>query len=837
MEEKGDSMQRRLLSRLLKLAALSGTLFVGVRTCGSLFGGRSALVATINVSKEGAVAQQNPAGIVAGSARSSNAISAANAKKGNDGGGKKAKPPNMHSAAPADAVPPRPRNTRPRSSTTTVTQAKTTTYANGKRFPRRWLQFFSEQELSKSQQVADSLAEEVRDEMSFCWENYKKQAWGYDEVHPLRGGGRNTMGGIAVTILDSLDTLFLMDMKDEFFEAVDWIIGRNTTLSSRLAGSKVTSSNHNRNSATTQAGGPESERHANGLDFSRAGKASVFEIVIRGLGGLLGAYTMLTDGGNADFVSSTTSRPGEHDHGLTASRAALLLEKATDLGSRLLRAFTHSKSVFPLKEVQIGDVTRGWRTERATNIAEVGSLQLEFRALANFTNDFAQFKVLPDKSVTALIDIAEAHERRGLIPLEVTESSGDEDEGLLRELFGLPANHALGGGRGTNTNEAVVSSIDDPSSERARAELLATQSERQYENHVHVRGSHLSLGAGSDSFYEYLLKQFLQSGRVDLRYRDQFVKAMNEMIDTLVLKTPNYGQTFVGDATNQGRVWKMEHLTCYVPGLLVLAVMQIVGSEDDRNTVGLEETVEAAGTSESMKTAAQRVREAENAVKERWLNTAKGVAETCYNMYAVSPTGLSPEFVWMNRVADEDGTVFSAAAHPSEQVYSSGTSEPFVAGGADAGEPSSWSAVVLSTLGWSSAARPASRGGADHDAPGGSSRKTDIVLPNEDTGKYNLLRPETVESLYYLHYYTGDPKYREWGRNIFRSFQRYAKAGYGFASLDDVRKAGEAQDRQESFWMAETLKYLFLLFSPRETFDLSRFVFTTEGHVLKLPEK
>merc|ERR1719210_47990 len=87
----------------------------------------------------------------------------------------------------------------------------------------------------------------------------------------------------------------------------------------------------------------------------------------------------------------------------------------------------------------------------------------------------------------------------------------------------------------------------------------------------------------------------------------------------------------------------------------------------------------------------------------------------------------------------------------------------------------------------------------------------------------NFLRPETVESLYYMWYFTGDEKYQRWAYNIFQAFERHSKATFGYAATSNV-KCGypKQQGTQESFWMAETLKYLFLIFSPKSTLDLSK---------------
>lgn len=95
-------------------------------------------------------------------------------------------------------------------------------------------------------------------------------------------------------------------------------------------------------------------------------------------------------------------------------------------------------------------------------------------------------------------------------------------------------------------------------------------------------------------------------------------------------------------------------------------------------------------------------------------------------------------------------------------------------------------------------------------------------------GVYHL-RPEIMESAYYLYYYTKDPQYLHMGRVFLDSLKTYCKVEAGYAALKDVRTK-EKLDEMESFFFAETLKYLYLLFAPLETVDLHKVVFNTEAH-------
>ncbi|KAI9086456.1 hypothetical protein K1719_031540 [Acacia pycnantha] len=98
------------------------------------------------------------------------------------------------------------------------------------------------------------------------------------------------------------------------------------------------------------------------------------------------------------------------------------------------------------------------------------------------------------------------------------------------------------------------------------------------------------------------------------------------------------------------------------------------------------------------------------------------------------------------------------------------------------------------------------------------------------TEKYYPLRPEFAESTFYLYQATKDPWYIEVGESIINSLNTYTKVEGGFASIKDV-KTMELEDHQHSFFLAETCKYLYLLFDDSFVKE-GNYVFTTEGHPL-----
>jgi mannosidase alpha-like ER degradation enhancer 2 len=98
-------------------------------------------------------------------------------------------------------------------------------------------------------------------------------------------------------------------------------------------------------------------------------------------------------------------------------------------------------------------------------------------------------------------------------------------------------------------------------------------------------------------------------------------------------------------------------------------------------------------------------------------------------------------------------------------------------------------------------------------------------------GSYHL-RPEIVESAYYLYHYTRDPQYRKMGEVLFNAFVHYCRVEAGYAALADVTTK-QKKDEMESFVLVETFKYFYLLFASPKTLDFDEVVFNTEAHPLR----
>jgi len=470
-------------------------------------------------------------------------------------------------------------------------------------FPREWLDQHSRDELVSSAREAEKWLQMVKSVFKHTWQGYHTKAWGQDEMKPVTGTQGRRWANCGLQILDALSTMWIMGMKEEFDEAEKWV--------------------------------------ETALRFDSPGLVSVFEITIRGLGGLASAHSL--------------------------SGREVFLTKARELADRLLPAFGDTPG-FPSTQVDLsnGNKKNGWY--QGTILSEAGTLQLEFRYISQQTGD-PKYAEKADKSMRAVLEAAKG---RGLIP------------------WGL-------------------NKVGQP----------------------RTQNNHITFGAMGDSYYEYLLKVWLQTDKTEPIWKDTWKKAMDEMQQRLILRTQG-GLTYVAEENNNRITHKMDHLACFVGGMLVYGARTLPQSEVDKV----------------------------------WEFTAAGITDTCYQMYARQPSHLAPECVALRpeKNSPEDMTVWNNAAH-------------------------------------------------------------------------YLLRPEAAEAIFYMHYYTGDPKYRRMAGLIIEAIEQHARVEWGYSAVADVRQqTPKHKNEMETFFVAETLKYLYLTFvpNPRLVLDLNEFVLTTEAHPLRI---
>jgi mannosyl-oligosaccharide alpha-1,2-mannosidase len=105
-----------------------------------------------------------------------------------------------------------------------------------------------------------------------------------------------------------------------------------------------------------------------------------------------------------------------------------------------------------------------------------------------------------------------------------------------------------------------------------------------------------------------------------------------------------------------------------------------------------------------------------------------------------------------------------------------------------------------------------------------------------------ILRPEAIESVFMMYRITGEQKYEDAAWEMFTAIVRSSQTKLANAALTDITYTREQLDREginiqedsmESFWMAETLKYFYLIFSEPDIVSLDQWVFNTEAHPFK----
>ncbi|KAI8119474.1 hypothetical protein FF38_02150 [Lucilia cuprina] len=444
--------------------------------------------------------------------------------------------------------------------------------------------------------------EAVVNAFKHSWSGYKKYAWGHDNLKPISESSHDWFG-LGLTLIDSLDTMYIMGLEDEFTEARNWV--------------------------------------SENLNFDVNRDVNLFEVTIRVLGGLLSAYHLSAD--------------------------KVFLQKSIELGNRLLPCFL-SPSGIPYSDVNLAALSAHapkWSPDSSTS--EVTTIQLEFRDLSRITN------VTLYESVAHRVNekVHALEKNNGLVPIFINANTG------------------------TFRNYATV-----------------------------------SLGARGDSYYEYLIKQWIQTGHKENDFLvTDYIRAIDGVFSQLLRRTPKENHVYIGELIN-GKEFKpkMDHLTCYLPGTLLLG--HHYGMPDSH------------------------------------LLLARDLLETCYQTYMKQPTQLAPEISY-----------FAVGEHEELDIY---------------------------------------------------------VKPND---AHNLLRPEFIESLYYFYALTGNRTYQEMGWNIFQAFEKYTKVSHGYSSIGNVKNIFNTRlrDMMESFWLGETLKYFYLLFSdsPKEI-DLEQWIFNTEAHPLPI---
>ncbi|KAF8435655.1 glycoside hydrolase [Boletus edulis BED1] len=288
-----------------------------------------------------------------------------------------------------------------------------------------------------------------------AWSAYERDAMGDDEYHPLSRTGSNLTkaGGIGYTVVDSIDTMLIMGLDEEYQRAREWV--------------------------------------QNQLSFERDAAFSTFETTIRVLGGLLTAYHL-------------------------SAEDPMFLEKALDLGNRILPVF-ETPSGLPLSSVNLQrkEGVPDHDNNGLVSTAEAATLQLEFRYLSDLTGE----DIFWEKAEEVMAVLKAARTPTGLVPIFIDPGDG------------------------------------------------------------RYRMAPIRLGSRGDSYYEYLLKQYLQTNQTEGVYRELYDQAMTGIHDHLIQKSVSgklvYTAELIPQPGRQGEqnyrlVPKQDHLVCFLGGSLML---------------------------------------------------------------------------------------------------------------------------------------------------------------------------------------------------------------------------------------------------------------------------
>ncbi|KAG0252001.1 mannosyl-oligosaccharide alpha-1,2-mannosidase [Actinomortierella ambigua] len=368
----------------------------------------------------------------------------------------------------------------------------------------------------------------------------------------------------------------------------------------------------------------------------------------------------------------------------------VFLDKAVDLADRLMAAFVTPTGI-PYSSVNLKDrrAIPNHDMGGASSTSEVSTIQLEFKYLSHITGDPKYWKAA-ERVIHLMKDMRTLD---GLVPIYINPDQG-----------------------------------------------------RFY-------GSEIRLGSRGDSYYEYLLKQYLQTGKTESIYREMYDQTVVGIKKHLVGRSYPNNLLYIGEVDMYGLQRlspKMDHLVCFLGGTMAL------------------------GATEGVPLSHFPVREASlPSVDQEDFKMGEELTRSCYEMYRQTDTGLASEIVvWLQKESDANGRT-EKQRRPGSDFYI------------------------------------------------------------KDMDGHNWLRPEAVESLFYMWRFTGDLKYRQWGWEIFEAIEKYSKVlTGGYSSIHDIRDRNNIRfsDKMETFFLAETLKYLYLLFGEDDVLPLDKYVFNTEAH-------
>lgn len=766
----------------------------------------------------------------------------------------------------------------------------------------------------------------VKEAAQHAWKGYRKYGWGFDEVTPVTGHGKESFCNWGATLVDSLDTLWIMGMKDEFEDAVN---------------------------------------QTSHIDFTTSSRNDIplFEVTIRYLGGLLAAYD----------VSGKTYRVLLDK----AVELAEILYSAFDTPNRMPETYYHWKPAF---------AANPHRASSRVVLAELGTLNLEFTRLAQLTGEPKYYDAVA--RITDALEVWQNSTRlSGMWPIAVDASGcnktayqmqpsrthhqhqvpipgGDSymitsdpvkiDAGTLakaeQKLADSMNSHAVAdaaleamnknvhnprpdGTKGSHLRFESEHSPEDPSAHRKRQLDAAIETGTSTDDttvHTHVPGTlpenfetdyststyeieeeicipqglastsrysmeTYTLGGQSDSVYEYLPKEYLLlGGQVD-QYRTMYLDSMEPVVEKLLYRPMTMesldilisGDLHVSINSTTGEMEekheaKGEHLTCFAGGMLAMGGKLFDKPEHveigRKLTEGCIWTYNATASGIMPESFAASA--CESSTDCKWNETKYWDELDPYQDYREQQRIKFWETYPDYKPGDETDAPKQLPYRPRPQrLPTHPMPEKLVYAEEKAGKSANADKEELDMFVNSDREKrqldqddlsPASPRpvpprtpslspafGDDEDQFDYSAPPAYIPTPplthtefvkekiaeerlppgfiRIDSRKY-ILRPEAIESVFYMYRITGEQYWRDMGWKMFQNTEHATRAEFGHSALSDVtKKAPKHLDNMESFWLAETLKYYYLLFDEPDTWSLDDWVLNTEAHFFERP--
>ncbi|OTB10925.1 glycoside hydrolase family 47 protein, partial [Daldinia sp. EC12] len=687
----------------------------------------------------------------------------------------------------------------------------------------------------------------VKAEMVRGWNGYMTYARGHDELSPVSKKFRDPFCGWAATLVDALDTLWIMGMKEEFEEAL-----------------------------------LEVEK----IDFTTSEYRSeipVFETTIRYLGGLIAAYDV--SGGKA----------GGHD---------ILLEKALELAEILMGVFdTPNRMPILYYNWRPAFVSLPKRAQGAS-VAELGSLAMEFTRLAQITKENKYYDAVAritdafyewGERGTAIPGIFPEHidasgcnrTAEAIVAAQEAEQEEQRQIELQKSGSDVSSSKAIGtndsqrnsGKEEFHTLERRSQNDRSESSTVSRSRSNNSEEPKKKDKCIpqgltsgsFYSNQQYSMGGSQDSTYEYFPKQWLLLGGLEPKYKTLHTKAVAAVKKWLLYRPmvpDDRDILFSAKINTQGNPetdasteWEVTHLTCFLGGMFGLGGKIFEAPED--------------------------------------VEIGKKLTDGCVWAYESTPSGIMPEgatvvpcaeannchwnetlyWQWLDplhETHDEEVRKFDAEQKERKAKKPQKTDKPTMKGHSNLGtgtEETASSKDETTNVGIHKRAPPSPiRSSIDQsegtrDTTGSKSQvplqseeddsqvpepvrpwsskeyaekriQSDNLPPGFISANYHsyILRPEAIESVWYMYRITGDSTWQEKGWKMFNAIVSQTRTEVGNSAIDNVLLENPVKtDEMESFWLAETLKYFYLLYSDPNLISLDEWVLNTEAHPFKRP--